>query len=386
MFTPLARVRDEMRQQFDFRRLVFDYGRSFSGGQAAQRLKSFREIFRVRKKTSEFELKPEEAFIMSRFDDKELTIEGMCDLSGISESETFRILYSLWLGGFLIRENWNAAFSAQKLNEINSAKLTLRTSASGADKPKRETVFAPLAPKKISEEKKPEFTLEQYLEKLQNAGNYYEKLGIAPDVSEKEIKGAYFALAKRFHPDLFYRKVAADKHRQIQQAFTSIAQAYETLRNEESREVYDYKMLKNIEFRTQKVQADGSVIDDAAGANQSQAAQIFENGFTLLMDKYFEEALPYLARAVDLVGDNAKYRAYYGRALAKNDKTHQAEAELQAAIRLDAENPDYRLMLIKLFIKIGLLKRAEGEINRLLEIAPDNYEAKTLLDSLATNR
>jgi Flp pilus assembly protein TadD len=145
-------------------------------------------------------------------------------------------------------------------------------------------------------------------------------------------------------------------------------------------------MRKNIEFKTQKLQTDGSVIDDAAGENQSHAAQIFENGFTLLMDEYFVEALPYLARAVNLVGDNAKYRAYYGRALAENDKKHQAEAELQAAIRLDAENPDYRLMLIKLFIKIGLLKRAEGEINRLLEIAPDNYEAQTLLDSLATNR
>ncbi len=185
---------------------------------------------------------------------------------------------------------------------------------------------------------------------------------------------------------MFYRQVAADKHKEIQQAFTSIAQAYETLRNEESREVYDYKMRKNIEFKMQKMQADGSVIDDAAGANQSQAAQIFENGLTLLMDEYFEEALPYLARAVNLVGDNAKYRAYYGRALAENDKTHQAEAELQAAVRLDAKNPDYRLMLIKLFIKIGLLKRAEGEINRLLEIAPDNYEAQTLFDSLATNR
>lgn len=141
-------------------------------------------------------------------------------------------------------------------------------------------------------------------------------------------------------------------------------------------------MRKNIEFKTQKVQPDGSVIEDSTDENQSQAAQIFNHGFTLLMDENFRDALPYLARAVDMVGDNAKYHAYYGRALAENDKKHQAESELQTAVKLDAENVDYRLMLVRLFIDIGLTKRAEGEIKRLLEIAPDNYEAKTLLDSL----
>ncbi len=384
IFTPLARVRDEMRQPFDLHKLLFEYGRNLSGAESAQRLKSFQEIFRIRKKPSDFALQPTEAFILSRFEDRHLTIESMRDLSGMSESETFRILYGLWLGGFLNRENWNAAFSYEKLNEINSARLKLKTSAPELEKPKRENTLPP--PEKTPEKKKPEkeaeITLEQYLEQIENAENHYEKFAVEPDASEAKIKAAYFALAKQFHPDLFYRKVEVDKHNEIQQAFTSIAQAYETLRNKETREVYDYKMRKNIEFKTQKVQSDGSVIDDATGQHRSQAAQIFENGFTLLMDENFEQALPYLARAVDLVGDNAKYHAYYGRALAENGRKHQAEAELQTAVKLDAKNADYRLMLIKLFIEVGLPRRAAGELNRLLEIAPDNYEAKTLLDSL----
>jgi hypothetical protein len=40
-------------------------------------------------------------------------------------------------------------------------------------------------------------------------------------------------------------------------------------------------------------------------------------------------------------------------------------------------------MLAEFFIQYKLFKRAEGELNRLLENNPNNYEAHKLLDSLA---
>ncbi len=101
------------------------------------------------------------------------------------------------------------------------------------------------------------------------------------------------------------------------------------------------------------------------------------------MDENSEAALPFLARAVHFAQDNARYRAYQGKALSFDDKQrHKAEAELQTAVRLDAENADFRLMLAEFFIQIGFPKRAEGELNRLLAIFPSNREAKALLDSL----
>jgi hypothetical protein len=39
-------------------------------------------------------------------------------------------------------------------------------------------------------------------------------------------------------------------------------------------------------------------------------------------------------------------------------------------------------MLAEFFVNVKLVKRAEGELNRLLAIAPDNKEARVLLDSL----
>jgi len=40
-------------------------------------------------------------------------------------------------------------------------------------------------------------------------------------------------------------------------------------------------------------------------------------------------------------------------------------------------------MLAEFFVSMNLPKRAEGELNRLLSIAPNNTDAKLLLDSLA---
>jgi cytochrome c-type biogenesis protein CcmH/NrfG len=116
---------------------------------------------------------------------------------------------------------------------------------------------------------------------------------------------------------------------------------------------------------------------------EKQASENFEQGFSYLMEENYDEAVQLLARAVHLAGGNARYRAYYGKALTGNKNTYrQAEAEFQAALRLDGDNTDYRLMLGELYVNIGLFKRAEAELQRVLEKAPNNWEARSLLDSL----
>jgi hypothetical protein len=42
-------------------------------------------------------------------------------------------------------------------------------------------------------------------------------------------------------------------------------------------------------------------------------------------------------------------------------------------------------MLAEFFIRVRLLKRAHGELNRLLAAYPDNKEALAMLDSLQPN-
>jgi predicted Zn-dependent protease len=114
-----------------------------------------------------------------------------------------------------------------------------------------------------------------------------------------------------------------------------------------------------------------------------RAGQEFEHGRGLLADGDHDDALPFLARAVHLAPNMASYHAFYGKALSFTENgRHKAEGEMQAAVKLEPNNPVYRMMLAEFFYNVKLMKRAEGELNRLLAIAPDHKEARALLDRL----
>lgn len=62
-----------------------------------------------------------------------------------------------------------------------------------------------------------------------------------------------------------------------------------------------------------------------------------ETGYALLIEERFNEAIPYLARAVQLDSENAHYHAFYGKALSYDSKQHRkAATEINEAINLDS--------------------------------------------------
>ncbi|XP_020906435.1 dnaJ homolog subfamily A member 3, mitochondrial isoform X1 [Exaiptasia diaphana] len=62
--------------------------------------------------------------------------------------------------------------------------------------------------------------------------DYYKILGVSPNSDAKEIKKAYFELAKRYHPDTNKDKSGAEK-------FQEINEAYEILSDDTKRRAYD---------------------------------------------------------------------------------------------------------------------------------------------------
>ena len=84
-----------------------------------------------------------------------------------------------------------------------------------------------------------------------------------------------------------------------------------------------------------------------------------------------------------LAPQQARYRAFHGRALAHNRRTRRlAETELQAAVALDPRAADYRVMLAELYRDIGLRRRAEEELERALTLDSAHADARRLLRSL----
>lgn len=385
-FSPMARIKDDIHYKVDVYSLLLEFARNIPKEIVVRRFKSFKESFRRKPSApTHINLFPQEAFLLSRFESSLLQIDTIKSLSGLSDLETLQKLYVLWLAGFLYRQNWDTAFNEHHLSAIAATKFELKKQVVAPP------VVKPVAPESQPAqeaeteeitEKKEELTLEKYLEQVEKAETHYELLDIPYKATAGEIKLAYFALAKRFHPDLFHKQTDAKTHTRIQHAFSEIAHAYETLRNEETRETYDFKLRKILK----ELEKLGPINEGNLAVPQktlTEASEIFEHGFNLLMEEDYEQASPYLARAVHLAPDVARYRAYYGKLLSMDKKQRfKAEAEIQAAIKLESDNPNFRIMLVEFFIQYNLLKRAEGELNRLLTVFPNNKEAQALLDSL----
>lgn len=62
--------------------------------------------------------------------------------------------------------------------------------------------------------------------------DYYEILGVPRDATPEQIKKAYRQLARKLHPDVAQEPDAADR-------FKKVAEAYEVLRDEQKRDLYD---------------------------------------------------------------------------------------------------------------------------------------------------
>ena len=358
------------------------HARTVSSEVAAQRIADHNELFGRRENVSNGpELSSEEAFILSRLDADSITLDQFKALIGSAISDVQRHIYSLWLGGYITRTAWQAAFSEERLACLKSVTLELK-------QPAKPTISktAPVVEKEVEDrqsepivEQAP-FDLEENLARIESAQNSYEVLGLRPSDKIPEIRKSYYSLAKMLHPDK-YRREDADLLRRIEKAFTELAQAHESLKTPEARQGYDIRMRQ-----LEKERALSDTESAEVSKQGSQAAGDFERGFALQLEGEFEAAVPFLARAAYYEPKNARYRAYYGKALAADDdQRHKAEKELVTAVQLEPGNATFRIILAEFFIKYKLIKRAEGEINRLLEISPGNKEALRLLDRLQAN-
>jgi curved DNA-binding protein CbpA len=394
-YSPFARIKENINFKIDLQKTLFDFARKLKADFILPKFNGCQDEFvMIPTANLSTNLLPYEGFVYSRLDQKMKT-EEIKMLCGLSEFQTLHSLYSLWMGGFLKRFNFRSAFSIEQIERISTAKFKL--SEVIVTKPK--TVEVPIAEVSQINNETPEIveipevteaeTIETYLKRTESAFSFYDILGVENTANIAEIKQIYFALAKQYHPDKFHNEEKEKKTR-IQNAFTQLAQAYDTLKDKDQRELYDFKLKRKIaadeeaeEINRQAKLKATDINNDTNGVKAKLAKDYFDRGFNLLMSNETDSAIPFLANAASLAPNVARHRAYYGKSLIGNKKyRHQAEQELLAAIKIEQSNPDFRVMLVEFYIEFGLMKRADGELQRLLEISPNNKEAKLLLDKL----
>lgn len=69
--------------------------------------------------------------------------------------------------------------------------------------------------------------------------DYYQALGLAYGADKKDIRAAYFALSKVFHPDSKFRKQLGSYKAKMTKVFQYLTEAYDTLSKKKTRDEYD---------------------------------------------------------------------------------------------------------------------------------------------------
>lgn len=374
-FSPLVRAAEGLKLEFDATSLLLTAARKVSGEFAAPRI-SNEEMFIADADFSRGEtLLPLEAFIFSRIENSS-TFATIAAASGLPSEQVAKALYALWFGGFVRRAGHRGAFDKEIAERIATTNFRFKSHKKPVET-KTETPVSTEDEIKAANAENADLmakieTLQEFFVRIEVARNHYEILGVERDAAIRDIKTSYFRLAKIYHPDKFHNAENAHHLPRVENAFSLITRAYDALKDDESRKLYDFKLRR---------------AESAGDADVEQTPQtpedFFRNGAVALQQENFPQAVANFSQAVNLESNNAKYHAFYGKALSVNPKfRHQAESELTNAVRLEPNNVEYRLMLVEFYRGFGLLKRAQGELTRIFTIDPNNTQAREILDSL----
>jgi len=372
-FDPRVRVANDVSVSVDVNRLLLECARHLPAGFVESR---FRETngstYQSAAGKDLTNLLPAEASVFARAS-KSVQLAELSGSGGASKEDNLRAVYALSLSGLLQRRDWPGILGAQPSPTLYKRSRAASPEAKGGNS----------AAGKIDESG----NVQALFARLKSARDHYDVLDIARLSSPEEIKTAYHALARRFHPDHFHKGDTALRTR-VDSAFARIAQAYETLSNSALRAAYDAKL--NAKSAGAGVKPAATERPDQSAAERQEkptkverAEASFQQGLAALKRNQREQAIRLLAEAAMLAPREARYRANYGHALiGETNARRVAESELQAALALEPDNASHRVMLAEFYQAMGLRRRAQGEAERALTTDPKNEAARALLASL----
>jgi curved DNA-binding protein CbpA len=409
IFDPRVRLAENVRAQLDLGPLLMESARRLPNEFAATRFSNTNEVISLHASPpADLALQPIEAFVLSRVDAAGMHLHELLSISGLPEEETLSSVYTLAISGFLDRGWWPRAFTEHSLSTFRAVDAAVKKNQQ--ESVETESPFETKTTPAVAQEvKKPEpevdkqEELERFFSRVEAAEDFYDVLAVTRSADAATIKRTYHSLARRFHPDIFHQDAGTPLHTRLQASFARVAQAYEMLKDSKLRASYDLRLQAEKRMRKPSTVTSGmSSTAPPQGTHTDSSAQnaptfsgpsaiphdaedAFQKGVSALDLGNIAAAVAFLAEAVRREPDVARYRGFYGRALAHNKQMrHQAETELKAAISLENSNPVFRLMLADLYRAHGMKRRAQGEAQRVLVIDPFNVDALRLLESLTT--
>ena len=202
---------------------------------------------------------------------------------------------------------------------------------------------------KISEDEA--HRIQEFYSKL-NKMDHYRLLGCAATADAKDIKRSYFALAKLYHPDRFFRKDVGPLKSKIDAIFAAMTNALDTLTDADGRATYDAYLREVLKTRITR-----------------------RNAEALEARRDFAAAAEIWARVVESLPTDAYIHHRQAYALLRGGVNFDvAIAAVTRAIELDPMRAEYRITAASLLIATGRDRMALGELDAACELEPDRQD------------
>jgi hypothetical protein len=217
--------------------------------------------------------------------------------------------------------------------------------------------------------------------------NHFEVLGVEPGCTDSEVKRAYTALAKRYHPDVHRDPRIEDLHDILEQIIIRVGEAWEVLGDGRSRATYEARFGV---VRRPQAPTPADPGTPAAplpprppppprGTEYVPPEDTLFKARLLFSQARYWEVIHVLEDAVPLMEERRyqhKGQVLLARAYGKNPNwVRRAEETLQQVVREDPLHVEAHYELGLLYKAGGLAARAQAMFRRVLELRPEHREA-----------
>ncbi len=212
-----------------------------------------------------------------------------------------------------------------------------------------------------------------------DALDYYQILGVPRDAARKELRGAYFKLSKRFHPDSFYNKETGSFGTRIEDIFHALNRAHQTLSRKKKRAEYDATLGDASSAPSaQPVAPPQARQQQQSSARSSTPAQDRAKGVDPKKREMAFNLLVKRAEKHEAAGDYADAAGEYRKAFSIKHDPNVALRGANLLMRCGEEHLEDAILLAKAAAK------EEPENSKPLILIGDAYEEKGDYDAAKT--
>lgn len=312
----------------------------------------------------------QDGYILARVDGRTSILDIVSRLP-LSEEESLRRIYALLLAGVLERKQ--AAATTGPAPEATAGPI------SEEEKRFRDGIIARHAAMKL--------------------GNFYDRLGVALDATDTQIREAHEQVLRSLEPGASFRDRLSDLQKRMDEVRRRVDEAHETLSDPDRRREYDRSLPGTFSEATvaAETRASGTVSISSSsepgpvepGASRrpetrsdksKQEAELYylqANRFWQAGD-YFD-AIASINESVRLDPKKGAYHRVLGRWLAENPSCAEAARdELERAIALDPHDQDAYLDLARLLESEGEADTARKVLEKLAALEDETVKGASI--------